>query len=492
MTKRTAPSIPVNLLPYDLQVVARYHSDDFRNLDWLHEFARFRDLWNERTSDLVGRQHPMEDWVVRQRKAYRIKSMPDWRADLFLSINFPLRAPRLEMAPTDLYYAQQLIDFERVYGHYAPTTSFGGTGLARWVRLMRESGGTSGLISGTSESAIAAARMLKAALPDFSWENTQKETHNLNAGLSFNGYAPSNFAKPGSRMLEVRNVALASLSFPVHELVLPSLKVFGEQVGDGDIEDFCDRLAIFNQAPGISVLLDGQAQEEGAQEWWVCGARFISGPSVAKPVLEISIAGLPSLQSRSVQQAVKTIRVSGASRWSAYDGMGAHFHIALRGEDPRITAVLRYDAVLADQTHPACTVDNIPGASENTDPSDRVDWALFTHKQTTPFRLMSPTTTAHATYTENWNRLNAELLARKSREPKVSCHIGWGENIVLFKFLEHVVRKVRQGAFPLSHAERLCMLDFTWGEGKLSAHQMIHKDLNRSRWHDIGDEDYAY
>jgi integrase len=161
---------------------------------WKAACKHFAALWLARTSDEIGNEHPLQDWVTRQRKLARNGKLQAWKRDMLDTIGFPYLAARVVDAPSDLGHAKALHAFYDEHGHYAPTVTIGGTALTRWVRLMRQSGGTHGLISGNAKTAKLALRYLKSHIAGFNLANTHKAELNAARGLSFNGYAKATVA----------------------------------------------------------------------------------------------------------------------------------------------------------------------------------------------------------------------------------------------------------------------------------------------------------
>lgn len=460
-------------LPADLALFASELNGDYRDLHWLRQFARFRAIWIDRDDDLVSRGHPMEHWVWKQRAAVKKDVMPQWRMDMLESIGFPLFAPK-EVATsllTNLGYAEQLIEFWRANGHYSPTQTYGGSGLTRWTRRMRESDGKEGLISETCETAMLAHDLLCNTIPGFSWSKTRKVEVNEALGLSFNGYLPSNFTRADSRKRSVINTAVASMRFEKYE----SLEAFSCYLAsnmDKPLFDFVNRIALFDQAP---ILRYGSSTEwlgkVDAPNMWLLRAELWPRGDV------LSL----TFSTRDPEIEPMVIDVSPKSIFAGYVANGGEYAVSFRTRDGRHVVHLSYDVCLADQTHYSVPHLFHKMLVEMSWASRSVSWDLYARKNLTPVILSSAKVLAYTAFSNNLEKLRS-LQQTRGGNAASDVHIGWGEYKEAFKFLENLMRKARLGELPYSHCERLQEVPFTWGSGRWSGSDFAHICAARKKY----------
>jgi hypothetical protein len=399
----------------------------------------------------------MFHWVARQRKRYRQGILEAWKITWLKAIGFTFVGERLTTVPTNAEYARRLIAFHREFGHYAPTISYGGSGLTRWCRLMRDSGGRHGIISASNEGVnqaedVAVANdLLRAALPNFSWENTSKVTLHESAGLTHNGYAPSGLPpwRPKYRMREVMERARASIVHPSRQefqAVLP--KPFAQLLLRST--QAC-RVRIFESTPEVidSLVMRGQPLPKPLHTGYLHDVVVAGGGDMTSPQM------LVHCDTPGQEAGPLLIRPQAAIR-TVYTWNG-EWHLQLMALEGGLVGIFDYDLYLDDQLE-FVVPNKRPGfRPEGTyDP----DWAaamagLFDG------RLSSTETTANMAFPQGMRRVRNWLATKPALADRDVRLTNDGAGI--FRFLEHQVLKLQQGVLPLSHSLRLRALDFTFG-----------------------------
>lgn len=163
---------------------------------WMLKFLKLHETWSRRVDDQVRRGHPQQNWVQKQRAAYRRGELEAWQLSRFERIGFPLASVRQQAMPTNAEYAARLVDFYREHGHHAPTHTIGGNGITHWLAAFAGSKGRVGLSRlpvGTDESADlkSAMKIITDGIPGFTFGACSKAALNREKGLSHNGYKPS-------------------------------------------------------------------------------------------------------------------------------------------------------------------------------------------------------------------------------------------------------------------------------------------------------------
>lgn len=441
---------------------------------WLASYAQFRVYWSTRVRDTIADDHPLQDWITRQRKLHRNKKLMPWKRTLLDAISFPYVASLKLTTPTDLVYARRLHAFYVKHGHYAPTITIGGAGLTRWVRRLRESDGKQGLATGTAESAAAAIAYLRANLPEFSLASTRKVELNTAMGLSFNGYEPGTSAgAPTKLRRDLRERAQGALRYPV---MLPELLQAPQAV-----RAICARAAFYEQA--LRVNLEGSIALRGT--WWLTGADR-DCITVQRPP--------PDAPARGARDEVLRLTVLDVGTGQYQPQRGTYELPVCVGSG--LSAVLDYSFCLADQTHrrrhPLDFEDFEASIAAGT--GAVVDWLTWPGGHRGAARLVGPNSTANLAFETNFERLDREVQAwraehRSNRVANIS-YADWGYH---YKFLEHVVLRARARDIPPSHVERLLALDCTWGKQATPLRVLLVQPASRchvTRLQDIIPFDY--
>lgn len=63
---------------------------------WIESYKLFCTLWTGREDDAIGNDHPLQDWVTRQRKQAKTGTLAAWRREMLDKIVFPYIASRKE------------------------------------------------------------------------------------------------------------------------------------------------------------------------------------------------------------------------------------------------------------------------------------------------------------------------------------------------------------------------------------------------------------
>lgn len=454
-------------IPVDLQHHAMLHCESRRDIEWLRRFSCFREMWAQRHSDLVPRGHPMEHWVWKQRAAHKKGTMQVWRADLLAGIGFPLEALKVEHGEpmTDVTYALKLIDFWHQHDHYAPTITIGGAGLTRWVRLMRDSCGLSGLFSGTPQSVAEANRLLFNSIDGFDWRNTHKSDINLGSGLSFNGFAPSNYKRPGTRGRQLIDLAKASFAFTDRMASMRALWDFAVANEDVGTAQFVRRINGFEQPVSVTVMQASSPWSPPEVVWWLHSVDF----NAHSGEMTLLLHGGDDFRDEAY------IKVMGPSLHSAYDVIGeGAYSASFRSTGGQYVVHLSYDYILADSTHRT-----VPGAFRSTSSPDfcfrQMDWPTLLLTDRMPFVVPSIEDTAYRAFSVNISRLERLQNERQASSDQDCLHIGWGKHREMFKFIEHQVKKANEGKIPFSHGDRLSLVNFTWGARRINGSDIARR-----------------
>lgn len=440
---------------------------------WRDTFDQFKSVWSTRTNDQIERGHPQEFWAWKQRKKFRDGSLPDWRKDMLLSIGFPLDAARIKAQNDNMSHAKSLVDFFLHHGHCGPTITIGGGALTHWVRRMRDSNGRSGVVSDAPGSAEQANEYLKAHIPGFSWDDTFKSDYNESAGKTHNGYRPSLHLKHGSRAQEVIRRARASKLFRFRPGVMP----YGDDDG-APIHNLLRKCAFYEQAARVRL-----PEDRAGDEWWLEGMEFSSdGEGCDDTWYRMNFKLARAFDYQDTTLTIERKEFSCLVAWDVEDGTysddGALFFVNLFHPSGQPLMTLDMDVPLADQTHPgAHPTQWFVQTWENTPPA-KVDWDLWSDRKTFPATCASSSTTANATFNENLNTLR-DFLVEHQAHARNPVHVGFG-HLKLFKFLEHMNRKMSAGILPPSHRERLSELHFTWGANKATAYELFMSELDSS------------
>lgn len=434
------------------------------NRQWLQACAQFMVLWAHRQEDTVADDHPLQDWITRQRKHHRNNHLMPWKRRLLDQIDFPYIAARKSSTPSNLEYAQKLCAFGRENGHYAPTIGQGGGGLTRWVRLMRQSNGTQGMEGEGTASARNALAYLQQEIPGFKWEKTVKSEHNQTQGLTFNGYTPAKREPRTGRVRTRRCTEVLERAESALRFAVMLQRVHGDRSNNAvlaSLDELLRRAVFYDQAVRVQLTPFGAT---ATQTWWLHGTTKQPASRSTPTELVLRRSATPASTTVQMQTAPIDKVIS-----LGYSTDGSLYQLKLIGTDG-CDISLDYDALLADQTHAG---QRRPRSFECR---TRIDWQGWLDNETRPKKLLSIETTANATFELNLGKLKAWL----ERNWKVGQPTRWQDHQIdysksgyHYKFIEHMVLKKRQGKMQASHAERLAALNFTWGSLEKSSIDMF-------------------
>lgn len=467
-----APSVstgpaPDSLLNFQLKPGESRRAGEKRQ--WLESLSLFTDLWRVRTQDTIGCDHPLAEWVLRQRKLFHSKKLMAWKLRLLTRFAFPFVSAPKQATPDNMDYAHQLCAFYVQHGHYAPTQTNGGKGLTRWSRLMRDSKGLAGMITEDALSAAAALSHLKREIPGFDLTNTIKRNINVNAGLSFNGFVKrtSEPVKRGSR--RCRDVMVRVVNAIAYPVAVTRLAPGSRQdEAAACLIDIVRRAAFYQQALRVSIT--NELDPCCAGVWWLYATQAtpVDQPSLSltlRRTLANSHLTYEEIQTPPMERAV--------SRGYANDG--TLYTLTFQCSDGT-RLQLDYDALLADQTHVgACPLAYQEGRYAGGIKARRaINWAGWLSGEDRPAKLLGPLTTANAYFESNLYALRTWF---EHESPVVNGRhtrqLDWSICGRHYKFVEHMILKARQGNIQTSHAERLIGLDFTWGSEHLPAREVL-------------------
>ena len=409
---------------------------------------------------------------------------------------------------TNKSYAFDLYAFYLANGHYAPSITYGGAGLTRWARLMRASNGASGLKNEGSKTAVHADMLLRALIPNFSWEGTQKAKLNLSRGLSHNGLSKAEpVSIPGERAQEVMLRAKHSRDLP---LDLERVAFIGDP---GSVYlDFFQRAAFFQQAVRVHVF--SKDHPAAGKTWFLRQVNRFDGSfstlakidrsrineTLAKNSVRLELGFDPDcarvgFDPKAAGTLTNGIHLHLEGLSAGFSDDFSRYELTLAGPGAE-RVVLDYDVCLADQLFIGAS----PRAGKqlflDTAPEHAlpIDWSVWCNVESFPGKPGSLNTTANATFNDNMAQLNAELDARRDAGNS-DVHIAWGRTMTLFKFVEHMRVKALVHALPPSHVERLCQLDFTWGRDRMRPCDIVnmppHGDFVRTPHGQPADEPFS-
>lgn len=439
----TPPQPPASLAP----APAGAHA-----LEWMRTFNQFQELWRSRDSDEISNTHPHATWVWSQRKRHREGTLPLWKRQRLEEIDFPLVPTR----PTNTARARELVAFYQANGHYSPTQTEGGAALTKWYRLFVPSRGTVGLqeLPPTVDplhDLEEARRVLEDGIPGFEWRYVDKAEIHASLGLTHNGYAPAppgRGGRPSERTSEaIDRIRAGQALRRKRGLPLPPLLV---QIA-GDVPTGL-RLRVWNPEAPIELSLP---HPEGLREQGMVSRFGINSVVVrdeAGGKFEISPGPRDSTVIWSADRSLI------AALWRRHDGLQCTIDI---------------DVPLADQMNAALAVRWL-GFDENLDAgflrlvkkrAKSKNWVRWAAEE----RLDSAFTTANRAFHQNVEQLKYWLATLP--------HPAWlqwnSSQSVFFKFVEHQVRKKRQGVMPTSHAILLRSLDFYFGSARKHASKLF-------------------
>ena len=391
---------------------------------WIAQHARFAALWRVRTTDVITDDHPMQDWVTRQRKLHKTAKLMAWKRQMLDAIGFPYVSSRAALTPTNLEYAAQLVAFYKEHGHYSPTITIGGAGLT----------------------------LLKSQIAGFDFERIGKTEVNLACGLTANGYRHACLARWEVPWNPVMLRVIFAQRYPVDmQRCFQSVPVA--------LMDICARAAFYEQALRVTVSLGA------AKEVW--GLRGVVGDT-------LSLSRPKEVNEQTDSDCTVTLTSIGVGRYNTDKG---HFELPCRDVAGR-SILLDYDYCLADRIHRFHHPMYLPNYVESVllceNDCKLVDWAAWEDGSARPERFVGPQSTANVTFEKNLVKL-AESVAAVRRVHGAACkpNITWAAWGLNYKFIEHEVLRARQGDIPPSHVERLIALNVTWGMARLGLRDVL-------------------
>lgn len=429
-------------------------STDRRTLEtsqWNASLEAYRKAKEDGWNGVTQRGHPLEQWVHKQRRLYKMGLLQEWKCNALRDVRFDFVSPTEAATPTNTMYAKELVAFYAKHGHYIPTQTFAGAGLTKWWKKMQESNGTVGLVAQSSGSAQEALAILKLGIPGFDLHALGKADLNIAEGRSFNGFIRS-----------TRNKG----PWVDHEVVVASDK-FGKDaaiaaqdlqaLGYASSEERATREVLMRAAFFSQVA---RADLNGVHVGWVTGVKLEGRRYVLSCSTEVG--------GQRFSRTVATGRLVSV----AYSKAGERYEATYQDEQGDIL-VLGYDALLADQS--SCLDTNqLDGPAECLIvASGAVHWNEWMAGHG-PQRRHSPATTANRHFEQSFAALKGwvsdqQRLLGDGRRP----HITWSQEREQYKFLEHIVLKRRNGTLAFSHAERLLSIDATWGSDHLQVAEMV-------------------
>lgn len=439
----TPPQPPASLAP----VPAGAHA-----LEWMRTFNQFQELWRSRDSDEISNTHPQATWVWSQRKRHREGTLPLWKRQRLEEIDFPLVPTR----PTNTARARELVAFYQANGHYSPTQTEGGAALAKWYRLFVQSGGTVGLqeLPATVDplqDLEDARRVLEDGIPGFEWRYVDKAEIHASLGLTHNGCAhspPGRGGRPSERTSNaIDRIRAGQALRRKRGLSLPPLLV--QIAGDAPTGL---RLSVWDADAPIELSLP---HPEGLREQgMVCrfGPNSVVARGKAGGKFEVSPGPFDSKITWSADRSLV------AALWRRDDGLQCTIDIDVPLADQMNANPLARWRML-DEELDAVFLRLVKKEARSR---NWVRWAA-------EVRLDSVFTTANRAFHENMEQLEDWLATLQ--------HPGWlrwnSSESVLFKFVEHQVRKKRQGVMPTSHAILLRSLNFYFGSARKHASEIF-------------------
>lgn len=411
--------------------------------DWVHHLHDYRQLKESTDWDgMTPRGHPLEKWVQKQRTLYNQGKLMAWKKRMLEDAGFDFVAPRTAKVPTDVDYAHQLVAFYKEHGHYAPTQTVGGAGLTKWWTEFRQSKGARGLASGDSTSAREARKVLKKQIPGFSFDAPTKAEINRASGRSFNGFLPAQRTPPVDLMIHAR----------MHETprsLWNSYNSITGQTGElGALRTLLRRADLFGQVLRVDVDCN-----DGVKQGW------LTGLDVQMLDAMHAVTCMVSPRPQAITAIPLTLTDCHRSEL-VYLASGSRCGALFTDTEGR-QIVISYDAVLADQSSclaiTSTSFKRVGSCAYQLTPQPWVLQDLLEGRA----RRLTHLTTANKRFYDNLNVLvDWTDQAKGAGTP----HVVWNsERNSLFKFLEHMVRKMEQGLMNFSHTEQLRQVDATWG-----------------------------
>lgn len=426
---------------------------------WMTHYRHFARLWAARVDNTIRKTHPLFQWVTKQRWLARNNNLRPWKKALLDQIGFPYQTTTTPLETSDRGYAQELIRFYRERGHYAPTAATGGAGLTKWVAAMRDSEGKAGHpAQSDQQSAELATQTLKQEIPDFDWE----KTHKASADKALGQVATDQPTSVQTAMVSAPGPERTIVSRAVHARTYQLRMGRDIRTSHNELVDLCAMATYFEQAVRASIRMGSHDDI-----WWlksILGSEITIGKGVRPKDAQTRKLHLKDLQPKPTAPMDGTIG----------------YQLRVQEESGQtMEMTLDYDWCLADRTHRfAHPRDyNDPHLSLAAKTTRIVNWEswLQTSKRPTD-RLPSPNSTANAAFFKGHDKLLAAIREfTDANGSDATLNITWGRHYEVYKFIEHVVLRIKQGNFPPHHAIWLARLNFTWGQEWKSIQTLLQK-----------------
>ena len=420
---------------------------------WVLHLHTFRQLKEGSNWDgTTPRGHPLEQWVQKQRTLHNQGKLMSWKRKMLEEAGFDFISPRAAKDPTDVDYARKLVAFYREHGHYAPTQTVGGAGLTKWWIRFRTTRGECGLRGGNAQTASEALKILKKQIPGFTFDAPTKAMINKAQGRSSNGYLPTQKQPPVD--LQVH----AQMQSTPRSLWASYNSLTGLSGCLGALETLLRRAELFGQVLRVDVACD-----DGFKQGWLTGLDVQMFDAMHGVTCMVS--GKPP-QTAPIALTLTDCQLSKLVYLTSGSRCGALFTDA---EGRKV--IISYDAVLADQSSclamTSTSFKRVGCSAYQITPQPWVLHDLIEGRS----RRLSHLSTAHKTFHGNLQRL---LDWRDQNGTTTTPHIARNaEGIVLYRFLEHMVRKMEQGLMCFSHAEQLGTVNATWGSERRALSDMF-------------------
>lgn len=440
--------------------------------DWLVRCAEFAAFWGTRTSDMIPREHPLEDWITRQRRLAKDGRLVAWKRAALDAISFPYDAAKTKRRKTDLDYAKELIDYYRAHGHYSPAAVKGSAGLARWTALMRQTNGRQGLETGTEAEAAQALAALRDAIPGFSLLRTSTARRAHTATVEVDSWAPPIKQKPSlmhkqgnysDRLNEIHTRAEAAMMYGLDASRLGFVRLAS---GASHLGRFLQRAQVVDQA--VRVRLGAEL----VQQFWLHSLMEVRGRSTPVMRLEARSADARRLQGAIPQEVARAVVIA-TCEGVGYSADGKFFE-ARCATPSGDSVVLDIDAHLYDLTHAKAKLWSFESGCFKLGerPAARVRWDKWLYGRAGA-RVLRDQDQVNVPFEDWFGPLCNYLDAQSKRNGPAERHVSYSGHYDLYKFIEHLRLKGRVRGVPVTHMERVCDLDFTWGRARTPIAQVI-------------------
>lgn len=432
---------------------------DRETIEWQAVCEQYREAKSAGWDGITERGHPLEKWVQKQRTLHHQGRLQDWKRKALREAHFDFVAPRNSAVKTNEQYAHELVAFYLQHGHWSPTQTVGGAGLTKWWKKMHDSGGKVGIVSQSSESAMAAAKILRERIPGFTFCAPGKSDINRSRGLSFNGFAKEEAKKKSRKGWHQDPAVQAALRHgdATHKLARRISVAHWSSDVEMPIYQLIERTAMFSQSVAVDVW-----EGDDIRRYWL-----VDVGTSPQGLISLDLEGPEDTGKRNILVAPSSVGPC------AYGADGGRFETNMRstsGERVRLS----YDVFLADKTT------RLRSEPLEYDPVLRVhmppvDWRVWVKRRARERRHTAKTT---SNLYFNYRLRELKRYVVEQRELNGSAyvpHLTWKDGNYHYKFIEHVLLKRRQGKFKFSHAERLLAVPVTWGQEHLLLCDLLGK-----------------